>query len=136
MVTVIMSHGIAVTVVMLHNVVVVVAVIAPHVVLQLWLLCCMCCMVLWSWSQLLCHVWCCSCSRHAVHGVTGAVIMLHLVLWLPSSHHVWSHVCCYCATLVLQFLSSCHTWCRRHCHCAVFSVAVAVIALHIMLWSW
>jgi hypothetical protein len=69
MVTVIMSHGIAVTVVTPHNAVVMVAVVVPHMVLQ---------------SQLLCHMFGVAVAVVMLHSVmvAVAVVVPHLVLWL------------------------------------------------------
>jgi hypothetical protein len=102
-----------------------------HVVVsQSWSSCNMCHMVLWSWSQSSRHIWC-----RAAFGVVGTVIMPHLMLQLLSSCSAWSHVHCHCAVFVLQFLSSRHVWCCGHCHHATFSVAVAVVTPHVVLWS-
>jgi hypothetical protein len=67
-------------------------------------------------TQSQCCIWCCGCHRRAMHGVTGAIIMLH---WCFSCHY--GTTCGVAgAVIILQ-------WCHGCSCCAVYGITVTVI---------
>jgi len=98
-----------------------VMVVVPHVVLQLlsschtWCRgCCYCAVVVlrsrslcvWVLWLMLCYMWCC----HTACGITVMVVVLCVVSWSRSLHHVSVAVAVFVLRVVLRSQSLCHMW--------------------------